>query len=372
MKKIIAGSPVTGKNFIGREKELNAISEYTKLGQNIVLIAPRRFGKTSIILELLNRKKKKGLYGSYVDVFSSPDLGILSENITKAVLENNKLGKIFHDTKDNALSMFKNAKLKATIEDFDFLLEFAAKTKNKSELLNSSINFINEFSKKHKKEIIFAFDEFGDITKYEGENIAKQFRSKIQHHENATYVFSGSYESVMSSLFIRKSAPFFRFAKIIELSYIDKNKFADYYQKVLSDYNISFKDQYITKILDFTRGHPYYSQLVLQEIVIYYLFNKKLPTYNETLKLILESEKNYLEKSWDELSRSQENTKTILAISKGEHKLYSSLKYEGINVSRALNNLKNRGFILSKKDRSVELSDPLLEHWIKTQILNEK
>lgn len=42
MAQLYAGPPVTGLNFVGREKEIKYITELLKLGQNIVLIAPQR------------------------------------------------------------------------------------------------------------------------------------------------------------------------------------------------------------------------------------------------------------------------------------------------------------------------------------------
>jgi hypothetical protein len=39
------GKPLTGKEFIGRQKEAREIIQYLSMGQSVVLIAPRRFGK---------------------------------------------------------------------------------------------------------------------------------------------------------------------------------------------------------------------------------------------------------------------------------------------------------------------------------------
>ena len=50
MSQLHVGNPVTGKSFIGRGDEINYIVELIGLGQNIVLIAPRRYGKSSLVL----------------------------------------------------------------------------------------------------------------------------------------------------------------------------------------------------------------------------------------------------------------------------------------------------------------------------------
>ena len=57
-----AGKPVHGKDLIGREKEIRELIYLLKGGQSIVLIAPRRFGKTSLIMEVMKRMKKEGIF----------------------------------------------------------------------------------------------------------------------------------------------------------------------------------------------------------------------------------------------------------------------------------------------------------------------
>ncbi len=370
MSQLHVGNPVTGKNFIGREDEINYIVELIRLGQNIVLIAPRRYGKTSLVLEILSKIKSPEMYSVFIDIFTIPTLEMLPSQITAEVLKNHKLDKAFTNTKSSALAMIKNIKLKATIEDFEFILGFSEQKENSWDLLGKSIDFIDEFPIKHNKKMVCAFDEFGDIKKLDGNKIVKLFRSKIQLHKNTSYIFSGSYESVMSSLFIKKNAPFFRFARIINLGEIKKEKFLIFYKAQLKKYKIKIEDDFINNILNFTNGHPYYSQLALQEIIIFHALNKKIPQYNELLELMLNAEKSYVEKSWEEISLSKENVRVLLSVVQSDTKIYSQLKNSGINISRAINSLLNNGTLL-KNNSSYYLSDPILSYWIKRNILKK-
>jgi AAA+ ATPase superfamily predicted ATPase len=370
MAQIKVGKPVSGTNFIGRAEELKYITELLQLEQNVVLIAPRRYGKTSLVLEALTRINKRGKYTALIDIFSIPNLEVLAEQITQAVLKNHKLDKIFAKTKSSALSMIQNLKLKTAIEDFEFILGFSEQKEHDWDLLGKSIDFVNTFPKKHKKKMVCAFDEFGDIKKLDGNKIVKLFRSKLQLHENAAYIFSGSYESVMSELFIEKNAPFFRFARIINLGKIEKSSFLVFYKRQLKKYNIGVTDEYINSVLNFTGGHPYYSQLALQELIIYNALNKKTPSYTEIFDLMISAEKNYLEKTWEEISSKKELLKTILAVCRKDKSVYSILRYSGINISRALKTLTLNG-MLFKTSEGYELTDPLLEYWINQNVLKK-
>lgn len=369
MNRLNAGHPVTGKDFIGREEEITKIIHLLSLGQSVVLIAPRRFGKTSLALEVMARLKNKEVFTSYVDVFSSPNIKTLSIQITESVLKNHKLDKVFIKTKESALLMLKSLNFKAVIEDFEFILGFSEKMFNEWLVLGQSIDFVNQFAEKHSKKMICTFDEFGDIDKLDGDRIVKLFRSKIQQHKNTAYLFSGSYESIMQSMFVKRNAPFFRFARIIDLGPIKQNEFKQYYKRIFRQYQIAIDDNFIHQILDFTGGHPYYSQLALQEIVILNLMNREIPDIHQLITSMINAEKNYLELSWEEISASKELVTTLLAIVRSGSEIYKTLKNSGINIYRALANLKKNGTISINENKSYQLNDPLLNYWIKDNII---
>jgi len=371
MTQLHVGKPVKGSQLIGREKEILTISALLLQGQSIVLIAPRRFGKTSLILEILNRIKKQDIYTSYIDVFVTPDLASLSRKITGEVLNNRKLGNVFKKISGNIAEVFRNVELKQTIENFEFILKYSTPNQDAWELFSESIDFIDNYPKKYGGKIVCAFDEFGDIGKLDGNKIIKMVRSKIQMQDHAAYIFSGSYGSVMETLFVKQNSPFFRFARIIHLGYIGRDEFKKYIADTLTNNDISLNDKFIDKILDFTKGHPYYTQLILQQILLNKAtgFHPKENSFNDILQQLLLVENNYLEKQWEEISRSRELVQTIMAVVKYRKSLYSHLDTKKINPGRALKRLTGTGILL-RKNKSYNLSDPLFELWIKEKIIN--
>lgn len=63
------GEPVTGESFGDREDEIQELVSDLSRGQNVIIFSPRRFGKTSLILEVLEQLKSKGFITIYVDLF---------------------------------------------------------------------------------------------------------------------------------------------------------------------------------------------------------------------------------------------------------------------------------------------------------------
>jgi len=68
------------------------------------------------------------------------------------------------------------------------------------------------------------------------------------------------------------------------------------------------------------------------------------------------------------LTKSRENIEVLLALSKEETTIYSSLDVKKINVARVLNRLINRGLVI-KEGKQYSLTDPLFKYWIKRIIL---
>jgi hypothetical protein len=82
MPNLVVGPPVTGSDFYGREELVVRLKERLAVG-SMLLVAPRRFGKTSVMLYLRNHPPE-GFHAIFVDVegFDHP-----SQFITEVMTE---------------------------------------------------------------------------------------------------------------------------------------------------------------------------------------------------------------------------------------------------------------------------------------------
>lgn len=361
------GKPVTGDELIGREKEIKEIIQTLKSGQSVALIAPRRFGKTSIMMEVINRLIKENYYSGSIDIFTIPDIGQLAYEITGQVLKNRKMDEAFTKLKNNLGEILTNIKFREEIQDAEFILSFGKPQKEPWEQLKSALKFIESYSLKYKKKICFAFDEFGDIEKLDGTEIIKLFRGIIQQQKQSVYIFSGSYESVMNKLFVTSKSPFYRMVKIIEPGFIEKEYLLEFIESKFRELGILWIPDHIRLGVEFTKGHPYYVRLFIQEYYFQFLQDQKPPDSETIFTNMMLSENSFLEKLWDEISHKKETRLVILKIIE-TGKPYTGIEDKGINISRAINDLLGKGIIFSDKT-GYFLSDPLLRRFIKERIL---
>src|SRR3981081_2976031 len=81
------GRIVSGDAFTDREADLVVLERELRDGQNILLEAPRRFGKTSLILEVKRRLEASGIPVAYLDCMLVPSRARLADRLASAYLD---------------------------------------------------------------------------------------------------------------------------------------------------------------------------------------------------------------------------------------------------------------------------------------------
>jgi AAA+ ATPase superfamily predicted ATPase len=123
------GPPVRGSDFYGRETFVELISEKLKVG-NVLLAAPRRFGKTSVMYNLIDRPRwnYKVVHSDLEDLIEPAEL-ITQLVVQLASAQDNRLSKIA-----NSLSYFPKKLWSAFARNFEEVELFKVKFKLKNDL----------------------------------------------------------------------------------------------------------------------------------------------------------------------------------------------------------------------------------------------
>ena len=96
---------VGAKNFCNRKKEIKELLGFARSSQNVMIFSQRRFGKTSLVREVLKRAQKEGILTVYVDLYAALSEEQLVKSYSEAVSNSllNKTEKAFK----NAGKLFK-------------------------------------------------------------------------------------------------------------------------------------------------------------------------------------------------------------------------------------------------------------------------
>ena len=68
-KKFVFGVPVTDYNFTGREEESRRLLADFNGGINVILMSPRRIGKTSLVKHVIEKINHENILVVYMDIF---------------------------------------------------------------------------------------------------------------------------------------------------------------------------------------------------------------------------------------------------------------------------------------------------------------
>ena len=80
------GSPVRAEHFTDREVEVADIADRMLHGQNVVLLSPRRFGKTSLVYAAIDQVRRAGGRAGYANLAQCTDRRDVAEELLRAVL----------------------------------------------------------------------------------------------------------------------------------------------------------------------------------------------------------------------------------------------------------------------------------------------
>jgi hypothetical protein len=352
-----SGSPVKGKDFIDRKKHIPLFKSYLDNNQHIMIKAPRRYGKTSLIKHIFDYEKSYEFI--YIDIRLNHSLETLSKQIVNKAYEFIKIENFIKQTASSLFGLLQSIKTISIPEVAELTIDMVNKESEPIELFIHSLEVVDKIAKSKDINIKVIFDEFQDITKLYDKNILEVLRSIAQHHENITYIFLGSIESIMSDIFESKASPFFHFASMIKLEGLDINELYEYTTKQFNNKDISYDKDILYKTIVFLEGHPEYSAKVLQTLYINATLENKTIDYESAIEAIsfrVIENRAYLDEIILKLKSKKHHFETVYAIANNQKLDINSATLYNTHVS-----LENMGLIKKVKKGKYELVDIFLK-----------
>lgn len=304
------GSPVKGIDFIDRIKHIPLFKAYLDNNQHVMIKAPRRFGKTSLVKHVIEYQNDYDYI--YIDIRRVTTLKSLSNQILDRAYAFVGIDNFIRKSKESLVGLLKTVQGIKLGEIAEITIDHIEKDVDELELFLHTLDVVDKIAIKQNINIKFVFDEFQDIIKIADKNILEQLRSVAQHHTNITYVFLGSIESIMTRIFEDKKSPFFHFARIMPLGGLDVQELSNYIFKEFDKRDFKYEKEAIKAILSFLQGHPDYSMQVFQSIYFRVLIDNNITIDIDlclnVLKSVVIENKAYL----DELIQQTKKQKTSL------------------------------------------------------------
>jgi len=356
--------PVPVAELLDRDVETELLLSHADEGNNSRLVAPRRYGKTSLLRRVVHDGRKAGWATVYVDFFGVLTLADIAQRIERAYAEQleGRLASWFSGVRRRLKPV-----LRAGGGTLPAAVEIGLSAQAEPGLLER-LALPRLLHERHGKRTLVVLDEFQDVLAAK-DRADVTIRSEIQHHGNAaSYVFAGSQVGMMRQLFSDRRRAFYGQTIQVELPPLPSDRVADYLAARFAegDRNIGSA---LDPLLEVAQGHPQRTMLLAH--VLWNLTpagtTANEETWQRTYDAVMNETGDELRASWTALAPGQRRALTTIA-EKGS--LYSSdLQHGGSRggaVRKAVQALEDRGEITADPAArpGFRVVDPLLSAWI--------
>jgi hypothetical protein len=366
-KSFIYGVAVEGNNFTDREKETRRLKQDFENGQNMILISPRRMGKTSLVRKVQTLVDTKSIVTVYMDIYDCRN---------EYEFYNKFAATLMKQTAGKAEAVMKNIKeflvrLSPTLSfgpdpnnELSVSLGITPKDYSPEEILQLP----ERMAAKMGKHIVVCIDEFQQIGEFpDSLKVQKKMRGIWQLQNNASYCLFGSKKHLLTNLFQNKRMPFYQFGDIMFLQPIPTEDWIPFIRQKFKEKKMSIPDAIIEKICSTVQNQSSYVQQLAWNVMLNTTKNADEAALETAIEDLLNQNSLLFLQQIENLTAYQMNF--LKAVAKGVHTDFTSREVlttydlgSKSNVSRIKTVLTQKELI-EKTPNGIVLTDPVFERW---------
>ncbi|MBQ8424163.1 MAG: ATP-binding protein [Coprobacter sp.] len=258
---------VTGKiapeYFCDRVIESKRLVKTITNGRNLVVISPRRMGKTGLVQYCYDHSEiADNYYTFFIDILHTTSLREFTYLFGREVFAT-------FASKSRKMAMSFVQAIKSISGKFGIDPMTALPTFNLQlgdiDRPEYTLEEIFRYLSEADKPCIVAFDEFQQIAKYPENNIEAILRTHIQKLQNCNFIFAGSERHMMQEMFTVSARPFYLSADILELNAIPMEIYVPFIVGLFESRGRNIMPEIATKVYTLFKGHTYYIQKTFNE-----------------------------------------------------------------------------------------------------------
>ena len=367
------GALALDEAFTDRADELRELKSDIRNGQDVVVFAPRRYGKSSLVLRATRDLARTGVLVAHVDLMTTPTKEKLAEKLADEI--HARIASRVYRARDAALSVFRGLRITPTItlDPNDASVSFGFEPGRAPADVDATVERLltlpGELGAERGRTVALVLDEFQEVVDIDPE-LPKLMRAVFQAQPEVAHVYLGSKRHLMRAIFNDENEPFWRSAKQFELGVIAPSLFAPFLAERFLSTGKVIDDAAVAAVLDLTAGHPYATQeLAYFTWEVTPRGQTATPHHiEEGLAGVLRSEHAHFSLVWEDASAPQRLLLAALAVEPGrpyteEYRRRHRLP-PATNVQRGLTGLVRRELVAKRGDGAYEIVEPFLAEWV--------
>ena len=368
----IIGKAAEGDYFINRVEDRRRLNANLTHGINTVIISPRRWGKTSLVKNVLSSIDDERFLTVFVDVFRCKSEYEFYRNFSTCVIKqtSSKIDEWVETVKTFLSGITPKFSFGSDpLNDFSLSFEWNERDDAEDEILSLP----QKIAEKKGKKIIVCLDEFQQIAEFPSSvDFQKKLRSVWQHQQDVTYCMFGSKKHLMENFFSNKSMPFFKFGDMMLLKKIEITEWIPFICRNFSNTGKSISEKQAERICNVTACQSSYVQ---QLSWITWYKTEGITTdknIDSAIDDLLEQNKTFFQSDVEQLTELQYNFMRAVAdgVTQGFTRKDILRKYRlesSANVQAIKKAMISKDLIYMDDDGNTQFNDPLFSLWVRKE-----
>src|SRR4051794_17244725 len=256
------GALALDRAFTDREAEIAALKADARNGQDVVIFAPRRYGKSSLVWRVAQQLAREKVLVAKVDLMTAPTPATFAEKLARAIhddvasplLRAKERLRVFGD-----LQVRPSIRVDPRTDAVSFSFDIGERREDLDATIEALLELPGRLAAERARQVVLVLDEFQEVVEID-RRLPRLMRAVFQRQPEVAHVYLGSKRHMMQRIFNDENEPFWRSAKQVELGVIAHAPWSAFIRR-----QFERTDRYIARpaveaILAATGGHPYATQ----------------------------------------------------------------------------------------------------------------
>ncbi|OPY67892.1 MAG: Archaeal ATPase [Syntrophorhabdaceae bacterium PtaU1.Bin034] len=368
------GPILPGEPFCNRKPELEELRKRVVNSDHVVMFSPRRYGKTSLVRQMMKTLDEENVVTAYHDFFPVTDRESFVQKL--AVMVTKATGKgLTHPTHpsflDNLKALFKRLvpTIETTPEGINLSVHYDEKI-GVSYLIEDIFQGLSRYLSREKRKCLLVFDEFQEITKLdESAAIEGSLRGQIQTSREISCFFIGSRRRILQDMFTDSKRPFYKSSFPFRLDAIPRDELVNFIIDRCASTGKKCPRKIAEEVYDYVEGYTGYVQRLAH--VIWDMAEKNISagTLKNAKQSFMAMESLDFQGIFAGLTRTEQKLVLALAVDPTDKPFSAKfLSKHGLTqggTQRAFKSLIDRDIVDSElaAKGSFRLTDPVFAKW---------
>ena len=359
------GALALDEAFTDREREVAELSADMRNGQDVVVFAPRRYGKSSLIWRVAQRLVRRRVLVAQVDLMRAPTKERLAEKLAHAIYDD--LATPLLRARER-LRVFSELRVQpvVTVDPQDGSVSFGFDAHAARPAIDATLEDLftlpGKLAADRGRRVALVLDEFQEVMDVDP-GLLKLMRSVFQEQGDVAHVYLGSKRHMIERIFNDENEPFWRSAKQMELGVIAPEPFVTFALERFEATGRKLDEQTAAQAVALTGGHPYATQELL-----YFLWEEG-GSLDRGLDAVLRSENAHFGLLWERASAAQRLVLEALAVDQPGRPLSTDYQRRHAlpsvaTVQTALRALARDGVVARIGRGEYAIAEPFLAEWL--------